>query len=106
MTCRRCWPSCAPFWTSWRGRLMVPDIAKSGHSFKGAMAYYLHDKRQAGDTSHPQTAARVAWTETRNLATDDPRAAMRIMVATAQSADELKKVAGVSTKGRKSNAHV
>lgn len=85
---------------------MVPDIAKSGHSFKGAMAYYLHDKRQAGDTSHPQTAERVAWTDTRNLATDDPRAAMRIMVATAQSADELKKAAGVRNTGRKSNAHV
>ena len=78
---------------------MVPDIAKTGHSFKGAMAYYLHDKGA-------QTAERVAWTETRNLMTDDPRAAMRIMVATAQSADELKAAAGISTKGRKSAAHV
>ena len=23
---------------------MVPNVAKSGHSFKGALAYYLHDK--------------------------------------------------------------
>ena len=78
---------------------MVPDIAKSGHSFKGAMAYYLHDKGA-------QTAERVAWTETRNLATDDPTLAMRVMVATAQSADELKAAAGVRNTGRKSNAHV
>ena len=78
---------------------MVPDIAKTGHSFKGAMAYYLHDKGA-------QTAERVAWAETRNLMTDDPRAAMRIMVATAQSADELKAAAGVRAAGRKSNAHV
>lgn len=78
---------------------MVPDIAKTGHSFKGAMAYYLHDKGA-------QTAERVAWAETRNLMTDDPKAAMRIMVATAQSADDLKAAAGVTTKGRKSAAHV
>lgn len=63
------------------------------------MAYYLHDKGA-------QTAERVAWAETRNLMTDDPRAAMRIMVATAQSADELKAAAGVRAAGRKSNAHV
>jgi len=78
---------------------MVPDVAKTGHSFKGAMAYYLHDKGA-------QTAERVAWTETRNLATDDAKIATRIMVATAQQADELKARAGVKNTGRKSNAHV
>lgn len=78
---------------------MVPDVAKSGHSFKGAMAYYLHDKGA-------QTAERVAWSETRNLATDDTKVAMRVMVATAQQADELKARAGVKNTGRKSNAHV
>ena len=78
---------------------MVPDIAKAGFSFKGAMAYYLHDKGQ-------QTAERVAWTETRNLATDNPDAATRIMIATASHADELKAAAGVKATGRKSNAHV
>jgi hypothetical protein len=85
---------------------MVPDIATKGHSFKGAFAYYLHDKRQAGDGPHPATAERVAWTETRNLATDDPRAAKRIMVATAMQADELKAAAGIKSTGRKSTAHV
>lgn len=85
---------------------MVPDIAKSGHSFKGAMAYYLHDKRQDAASPQPQTAERVAWTETRNLATDDPQTAKRIMIATAMQADQLKEAAGVKTTGRKSNRHV
>lgn len=85
---------------------MVPDVAKAGHSFKGAFAYYLHDKRQDERAAHPATAARVAWTETRNLATDDPAAAKRIMIATASRADELKAAAGIKATGRKSSAHV
>lgn len=85
---------------------MVPDIAAKGHSFKGAFAYYLHDKRQDAASPHLETAERVAWTETRNLATDDPRIAKRVMIATALSADELKKAAGVRNSGRKSAAHV
>lgn len=85
---------------------MVPSVAKAGHSFKGAMAYYLHDKRPDGAAEAPQTADRVAWTEVRNLATDDPHAATRVMVATAQQADALKAAAGVKATGRKSNAHV
>lgn len=78
---------------------MVPDIAKKGHSFNGALAYYLHDKGK-------NTDERVAWTETRNLMTDDPQAAKRIMIATALQSDELKKSAGIKASGRKSNAHV
>jgi len=84
---------------------MVPDIAIKGRSFKGAFAYYLHDKRQEGETAR-MTAERVAWTETRNLATDGPETAKRIMIATASQADELKKAAGVKNTGRKSNQHV
>lgn len=83
---------------------MVPDIAKTGHSFKGAMAYYLHDKRQEGDTAHPETAERVAWTDTLNLATADPTKATRIMIATAQQADQLKAAAGVKATGRKATS--
>ncbi len=85
---------------------MVPDIAKTGHSFKGAMAYYLHDKRQEGQEAHPQTAERVAWTETRNLPTDDPDLARRVMAHTAMRADDLKAAAGIKNTGRKSSAHV
>lgn len=83
---------------------MVPDVAKKGHSFNGAFAYYLHDK--GPDGQHLTTAARVGWTETRNLATDDPHLAKRIMIATASQADELKAAAGIKATGRKSNAHV
>lgn len=69
------------------------------------MAYYLHDRRQ-GDGPQPTTAKRVSWTETRNLATDDPEVAKRIMIATALQADALKAAAGIRATGRKSVAHV
>ena len=44
---------------------------------------------------------RVEWTETVNLATDDPRQAARQMAATVGYAGELKRLAGVSAAGRK-----
>lgn len=84
---------------------MVPDITGVGHSFKGAMAYYLHDKAQAGQ-AHPQTSERVAWSEVRNMIDVGAHTATRIMIATASQADELKAAAGVKNTGRKSNAHV
>ena len=77
------------------------ELTKPGRSFKGAMAYYLHDKREEGAEERPATSDRVAWTETRNLATDGPHTATRIMIATADQAEELKRRAGVSTQGRK-----
>lgn len=72
---------------------MIPNVASGGHSFNGAMRYYLHDKKA-------DTAERVAWTATRNLGTDNPDLARRVMIATANRADELKKAAGVKA-GRK-----
>ena len=80
------------------------QLAAIGHSFKGSMAYYLHDKRREGAAEHPQTADRVAWTETRNLATDGAHTATRIMIATARQADELKAAAGIANTGRKATA--
>lgn len=85
---------------------MVPDIASTGRSFNGAFAYYLHDKRQEGQEAHPQTAERVAWTATRNLPSDDPDLARRVMAHTAMRADDLKAAAGIKNTGRKSSAHV
>lgn len=85
---------------------MIPNVSRAGHSFKGAFAYYLHDKGQDADGGHKTTADRVAWTETRNLATDDPEAAKRIMIATARQAEALKAAAGIASTGRKSAAHV
>ncbi len=80
------------------------QLSPIGHSFKGSMAYYLHDKRQEGMEAYPDTSERVAWTESRNLAVKDPELATGVMIATARSADELKAQAGVKNTGRKSTA--
>lgn len=80
---------------------MIPDIARTGSSFKGALAYYLHDKKREGE-SERLSSDRVAWTETRNILTPDPELAGRIMAATAMDADRLKREAGVRNTGRKS----
>lgn len=83
---------------------MNPRIGETGKSFKGALLYYLHDKRQEGEEVR-LTSERVAWTETRNLLTDDPELAGKIMAATAMDAERLKRDAGVRA-GRKSSQHV
>lgn len=75
---------------------MVPKLHAKGRSFRGAAAYLLHDKGRA------KTAHRVAWAETRNLATEDPEIAWRIMAATAMDQERLKAQAGVKNTGRKS----
>lgn len=84
---------------------MIPDIASSGSSFKGALAYYLHDKKLEGERER-LTSERVAWTETRNLMTRDPEMAGRVMAATAMDAARLKAQAGVRNTGRKSDRSV
>ena len=78
---------------------MTPKIAKRGHSFLGASAYYLNNKKdQANERS------RVEWTHTYNHSTDDPQKALNRMAYTAMRADKLKHQAGVSKKGRKATA--
>jgi len=79
---------------------MVPKLHKKGRSFRGAAAYLLHDK---GGTD---SSDRVAWVETRNLASDDPDVAWRVMAATAMDQERLKAEAGVRSTGRKSSDHV
>jgi|TARA_B100000614_G_scaffold207349_1_gene189811 hypothetical protein len=74
---------------------MVPKLHPKGLSFKGAAAYLLHDK--GADTSD-----RVAWTSTRNLATQDANIAWRVMAATAMDQQRLKQNAGIKNTGRKS----
>lgn len=78
---------------------MVPKIHAKGSSFKGCAQYLLHDK-------DAETSQRVAWTETRNLATNNPDAAWRVMAHTSYEQDNLKREAGVPNTGRKSKAHV
>lgn len=72
---------------------MVPKVTSAGRSFKGAARYYLHDKQA-------NTSERVAFIETVNLPTDDPRRAVAHMVDTATHADQLKIAAGIRS-GRK-----
>lgn len=84
---------------------MIVKLARRGTSFKGASAYYLHDKKQEGETSR-FTSERVAWTATRNISTTNAQFAFRVMAATAMDKDRLKELAGVSKSGRKSKGDV
>jgi hypothetical protein len=67
---------------------MIPRVAKSGRSFKGAGLYYLHDK-------NAMTADRVAFVHTSNLPTENPDIAIAHMVDTATHANQLKQASGI-----------
>lgn len=87
---------------------MNPNLSPPGYSFKAAEKYHNNDKRSGNDKTNRkvQTHERVAWTSTRNLMTDDPTVATRIMIATALDAARLKQAAGVKNTGQKSAKHV
>jgi hypothetical protein len=78
---------------------MIPREAKRGRSFLGAGLYYLHDKEA-------QTSERVAFTHTENLPTDNPDTALRVMASTAMDAPALKRAAGVTRAGGRSEKPV
>lgn len=78
---------------------MIPRLHKRGQSFKGACSYILHD---AGQTS----AERVAWTQTRNLSTLDPKWAWHEMYETASAQAQLKALSGQDGRGRKNTRPV
>ena len=79
---------------------MVTKMSAPGRSFGGVADYCLHDRWVPGQ-GHPESAERVEWTETRNLATSEGERAGRIMAATAEASPELKRLAGVAATGRK-----
>lgn len=82
---------------------MVPNFSRRGKGIKGAALYVLHDKDKA------DTSERVGFTATRNLSTDDPNIAWRLMCATAANRDALKAAAGVHKGGREASnfcAHI
>ena len=79
---------------------MVVKMAAPGRSFGGVADYCLHDRQVPGEP-HPESAERVEWTETRNVATDHGERAVRIMAATAEAGPELKRLAGGAAAGRK-----
>ena len=61
------------------------------------------EARQAAQPvySSDEVSKRVAWTETLNLDTDNPRQAARRMAATASYSQELKRQAGIAPGGRR-----
>ena len=63
---------------------MVVKMSALGRSFGGVADYCLHDRWVPG-LPHPESAERVEWTETRNLATEQGERAGRIMAATAEA---------------------
>ena len=78
---------------------MVAKVNAMGAGFGGVTRYCLHDEAVPGE-GRPRTSERVAWAEVRNLASGPERAAAQ-MAATVKAAPELKRLAGVSTAGRK-----
>jgi len=73
---------------------MNPVEITQGKSFKGLAAYLLHDERQAeGETI--TTAERVGWVQSFNLGGADGEQSWRLMLATANSAGDLKTAAGI-----------
>ncbi|MEM6852897.1 MAG: relaxase/mobilization nuclease domain-containing protein [Planctomycetota bacterium] len=79
---------------------MFVKIHPKGASHTGLGRYILHDK-ESSDTSE-----RVSFTDTRNIAVDDPHLAVRIMAATAMDQHRLKAEAGVDKRGNRSNKTV
>ena len=75
--------------------VMVVKMAAAGRSFGGVADYCLHDRLVPGE-AHPESAERVEWTETRNVATNHGERA-----ATAEAGPELKRLAGEAATGRK-----
>lgn len=70
------------------------QLAKGGRSFKGALTYFMHDKKTDDMDYHPTTSNRVAWTDTVNCHGVGVYSAMRLMIATAENADRLKLESG------------
>ena len=72
---------------------MVPFITKGGTSFRRAWLYFCHDKQAS-------TNERVEWIEFRNLLTDCPKKAWRLMEYTYKNRKRLKQSAGRRPGGR------
>lgn len=85
---------------------MVPNLTK-GAGIKGTALYVLHDERTLEEKAigwelgeEYQSAHRRGFTDTRNLSTDNPDLAWRLMCATAKNHKELKQAAGIHKGGR------
>ena len=82
---------------------MIATVHTGGASFKGVVDYCLSEGRARederdelrGEDRGQDKAGRVAWSETRNVAAEDPRQAARVMAATASRSEELKELASL-----------
>ena len=80
---------------------MIVEIV-CGSGFKGLASYVGHDAPSPDDPC-PTTSERVEWSAVRNLpvAEDDLAGGARMMASTVRDAPDLKRLAGVSQRGRK-----
>ncbi len=74
---------------------MVPRTSRAGRGFKGAWAYYAHDKRtpeQKAQGQEVRTRERVGFVHTENLGgIEDDRAAIGLMIDTARQSFRCEK---------------
>ena len=82
---------------------MIPRIHTGGRGVRGLVAYITHDQSSA-DQRQPTTDERVGLVAGLNLPTDDPHLAGLIMARTAADAEDIKQLAGTSSRGRKLKA--
>jgi hypothetical protein len=66
------------------------DVGQMFQNFEAARLYYLHDKREENEAER-FTTERIARVETRNLPTEDPHNAFKVMAFTAINADDIKR---------------
>ena len=79
---------------------MIPRIHAGGRGLRGLVAYITHDPASPGER-HPTSDERVGLVAGLNLPTDDPHLAGLIMARTAADAEDIKRLAGTSSRGRK-----
>ena len=82
---------------------MIARIHVGGRGMRGLVAYITHDSSSA-DERQPTTADRVGLVAGLNMPTDDPHLAGLIMARTAADAEDIKRLAGTSSRGRKLKA--
>ena len=82
---------------------MIPRIHDGGRGVRGLVAYITHDPSSAGERQ-PTSADRVGLVAGLNIPTDDPHLAGLIMARTAADAEDIKQLAGTSSRGRKLKA--
>ena len=82
---------------------MIPRMHTGGRGVRGLVAYITHDPASPGQRQ-PTTDERVGLVAGLNLPTDDPHLAGLIMARTAADAEDIKLLAGTSSRGRKLKA--